>query len=73
MENYWKVFKSPEQSGVPIVLFLVDGKLNFSPILFYGLIVCGYEMSANMRAVSMSALASFQFTTTRNYTIARAL
>ena len=39
----------------------------WSPILLYWLIVFGYEMSANRRAVSLSALASIQ--NTRNYTI----
>ena len=45
----------------------------YSHILSYWLIVCGYEISANRRAVSLSALASFQYTTTTNYTNDRAL
>ena len=45
----------------------------YSFILCYWLIVCGYEMSVNRRAVSLSALTSFQYTTTVNYTIARVL
>ena len=40
----------------------------YSPILSYWLIVCRYKMSANRRAVSLSAPASFQFTTTIHYT-----
>ena len=56
--------------GVAIVYFLVCGQPN---LFSYWLMVCGYKMSANRRAVSLSALASFQYTTTRNYTIARAL
>ena len=45
----------------------------YSHILSYWLIVCGYEISANRRAVSLSALASFKYTTTTNYTNDRAL
>ena len=45
----------------------------YSHILSYWLIVCGYEISANRRAVRLSALASFQYTTTTNYTNDRAL
>ena len=33
----------------------------------------GYKISANRRAVSLSELASFQYTTTTNYTNDRAL
>ena len=40
----------------------------YSPLLSYLLIVCGYKISANRRAVSLSAFASFQYTTTTNYT-----
>ena len=43
-----------------------------SPILSYWLIVCGYEMSASRRA-SLSSLASLQYTTSINYSFARAL
>ena len=35
--------------------------------------VCGYKLTVNKRAVSMSALASFQYTATRIYAIGRAL
>ena len=45
----------------------------YSHKLSYWLIVCGYKVSANRRAVSLSALASFQYTTTTNYTNDRAL
>ena len=42
-------------------------------MLSYWLIVCGYKMSANRRTVSLSALASFQYTITTNYTNDRSL
>ena len=45
----------------------------YSHILSYWLTGCGYEISASRRAVSLSALASFQYTTTTNYTNDRAL
>ena len=48
--------------------FLVrKASLTYFTLLCYWLIVCGNKMSANRRAVNLSALASFQYTTTVDY------
>ena len=53
--------------------FQLMAKPNKSTILSYWLKVGGYEVSANRRAVSLSAVASFKYTTTTNYNNDRAL
>ena len=45
----------------------------YSAINSFWLTVCKYEISANRTAVSLSALASFQYATNKIYTINRAL
>ena len=68
----WKHKQTLKRPGNSIISSAWPNQ-TYSHILSYWLIVCVYKMSANRRSLSLSALASFQYTTTRNYTIVRAL